>query len=174
MGFSISWLAIRGAKALSALSQLGLEETDSRELVPESPVSAVTLETGWYVIFFNDASPAALQPEVLRRLSQLSTVVTCQVEEHAMVSTAAEWQDGKEVWYVMHDAEDGPTNLDSVGQLPSSFESVRNAQLAKNSSANVDYVFDVPVMLAQEITGFRHDDFLESEDGRFTVLRPCP
>lgn len=170
MGFSVSWLAVRDAHAQSTLSQLGLEETRSREFVPESPVSAVTLETGWYVIFFNDPSPPALQPEVLRRLSELSVVVTCQVEEHSMVSTAAEWQDGKEVWYVMHDAEDGPTSLDSVGQLPTSFESVRNAQLDIGSSANVDYMFDVPVILAQKITGFRHDDLLESEEGRFVVL----
>lgn len=171
MGFSISWLAIRNTHAAEALSQLKLQKTESRESIPESPVSAVSLDTGWFVVFFNEVSPKALKPEALQALSAFTTVVTCQVEEHVMVSSASEWRGGKEIWYVMHDAEDGLEDLDSIGELPPTFESIRETQLAKQASGDADYVFDVPINLAQSITGFRHDIDIKSDEEPFMVLR---
>jgi hypothetical protein len=171
MGFSISWLAVRSEKAQKALSALGLSETPSKEWMPEAPVVATAVASGWHVIVFNDVSPKALQPEVLRQLSASSTVVVCQVEEHAMVSAAAEWRDGKEVWYLTHDSEDGLTDLDSGGELPEAFAAIRDAQFAKQESNDVDHVFEVPILLAQHLTGFRHDEaFDDAATEPFTVL----
>jgi glutathionyl-hydroquinone reductase len=171
MGFSISWLATPSKNANDVLGHLGLSETGSKEWMPESPVVAAKVETGWYVIFFNDANPKALKPEILRKLSASANVVVCQVEEHAMVSAAAEWQEGKEVWYVMHDSEDGLTNLDSSGVLPVVYAAIRDSQLAKQTSSRVDHVIDVPILLAQHLTGFRHDEgFDDAVVEPFTVL----
>ena len=78
-----------------------------------------------------------------------------------MVSVAAEWQAGKELWYVMHDSEDGMTSLDSTGQTPAALAGLHGAALAEQVSDDVDYMFDVPILLAQHVTGYRHDESFE-------------
>ncbi|MFJ3057219.1 hypothetical protein [Herbaspirillum sp. NPDC087042] len=118
MGFSISWLAAPSDKKEMVLSALGLTETNQRQSLPESARAGIALPTGWYAVWFDHPSPSALKPEFLRMLSAGTTIVACQVEEHAMVSTAACWENGKEQWFIAHDAEDGMTNLDVMGNPP--------------------------------------------------------
>ncbi|NUU01696.1 hypothetical protein [Herbaspirillum robiniae] len=172
MGFSVSWLAIPVTAKDSALATLGFVETNEREWLPESSLVGASLPTGWYVVCFEHPSPAALKPESLRLLSRQAIEVACQVEEHAMVSTSACWSDGKEQWFVVHDAEDGPTNLEVVGNPPAALEEIRLAKLRlQESQRNVDHVFDVPLALAESLVGFRHDAaFDDSEEGMFAVL----
>jgi hypothetical protein len=172
MGFSSSWLAVRGKASDDVLAELGLVETSLREWMPESEIVSTTAPAGWFVVFFNEASPGALKPETLKRLSATAELVTCQIEEHAMVSAASEWRDAKELWYVAHDAEDGLTNLESTGELPTGFADVRDRQQSKQqTSSDIDYIFDVPIELAASIVGFRHDDSFDGAASEpFTVL----
>ena len=100
------------------VAALGLVETDVREGVPESSLLGSDLATGWYLLWFDEPSPAALKPEVLRSISTGSELFACQIEEHAMCSTAAYWVDGAERWFVAHDSEDGLTNLEVLGSPP--------------------------------------------------------
>mgnify|MGYP006951085973 CR=1 FL=1 len=172
MGFSVSWLAIPIVQKDRALSTLGLVETSAREFLPESPFVACALPTGWYVLCFDEPSPAALKPESLRLLSRDCPVIACQIEEHAMVSTAACWVSGKEHWFVVHDAEDGLTNLDVMGSPPAALDEIhRRKLLLQEGRADVDHLFDVPLDLAQSLVGFRHDaGFDDSDDEMFCVL----
>ena len=172
MGFSSSWLAVRGKSSKDVLADLGLVETSSREWMPESEIVSTTPSSGWFVVFFNEVSPEALKPEALKLISSNAELVTCQIEEHAMVSAASEWRNAKELWYVAHDAEDGLTNLDSSGELPTGFADIRDRQERKRQTTrDVDYVFEVPIELAASIVGFRHDDsFDEAASEAFTVL----
>lgn len=176
MGFSISWLAVPATAKNSTLDALGLTETTERQQLPESAFAGASLPTGWYLVWFEDPSPAALKPESLRALSLHGKVVACQVEEHAMVSTAACWVDGKEQWFVARDAEDGMTNLDVMGNPPPVFEEIRSARLQlQGSRTDVDHVFDVPLALAEALVGFRHDaSFDDSEEEMFSVLLDRP
>lgn len=174
MGFSVAWLAVPKKAKAETISALGLRETEVREEMPESPLLGADLATGWYLLWFDRASPAALKPESLRRISSGTELITCQVEEHAMISIASHWVDGAERWCVMHDSEDGLTNLEVIGSPPAALEPIRTKLMAlQNGVTNVDYVFDVPVELAEVFVGFRHDSAFDDEDGKmFTVLAP--
>ena len=172
MGFSISWFAVRGKSASEVLSQLGLVETSRREWLPESSVLSSDLPSGWFLVFFNEASPHALKPESLRALSTGSELIACQVEEHVMVSTAAEWREGKELWFVVHDTEDDPRDVEFTGAPPNELAEIRERQKARYQvTSNVDYAFEIPIELAARITGFRHDEaFDEAASEPFVVL----
>jgi hypothetical protein len=149
MGFSVSWLAIRGKEPRMVLRELSLTETAAKEWLPESDVVGCSLASGWYVVFYN--------------------------EEHAMVSVASGWQNGTQLWHIVHDSECGLSHLDTAGVLPPGFAEIRDAQRAKQDAyrgaANVDYYFDIPVEVAKLVCGFRHDDdFDEAEIEPFVVL----
>ena len=65
--------------------------------------------------------------------------------------------------------------IDTSADLPTSFSDVRDHFLAQQLSeggveAEVDFAFDVPLEIAQQITGFRHD--APGEPERFTILKP--
>ena len=174
MGFSISWLAVRGKAQQDVLSQLRLRETPNRERLPESEIVASALSSGWYLVFYS-RDPTSLNVPMLAALSAGAEVICCAVEEHAMVSITEGWKDGIKVWSVSHDSERGLTDLDATGVLPIAFASISDGLLAKQNTAgaksDVDYVFDVPVELARHETGFRHDaDFDEFEVDPFVVL----
>jgi len=172
MGYSIAWLAVPEKVKAETLRALGLEETGEREDVPESPLLGANLATGWYLVWFDEASPAALKPESLRSISSGTELITCQVEEHAMCSTAAHWIDGAEQWFVVHDSEDGLTSLEVIGNPPASLEPIRARQMALQEGVNdVDYIFDVPLAVAETFVGFRHDGTFDDGAGEmFTVL----
>jgi hypothetical protein len=174
MGFSVAWLAVPGRAKAETLRALGFRETDDREDVPESPLLGSDLPTGWYLLWFDEASPAALKPESLRSISSGTELFACQVEEHAMCSTAAHWVDGAERWFVAHDSEDGLTSLEVVGSPPAALEPIHAKQMAlQEGVTDVDYVFDVPLALAETFVGFRHDGAFDDADGEmFTVLAP--
>jgi len=105
MGFSVSWLAVHGKSADQVRQQLGLQQTGQREEIPESPVLAADLPTGWYLVFANRCDYA--ENAGLRRLSLDCEVVACSVEEHVMVSAASGWKDGRNTWAITHDSQQG-------------------------------------------------------------------
>jgi len=171
LGFSVSWLAVPEAEKDNTLSILGLVETNKKEPLPESMFDGALLLTGWYVVCFDHSSPSALKPESLRVLSTHSQVIACQIEEHAMVSTAACWLDGVEQWFVAHDAEDGLTNV--MGNPPAMFEEIRSTKLQlQGGNDGVDHIFDIPLELAETLVGFRHDASFDDEDEMFSILMP--
>jgi hypothetical protein len=167
---------VRENAVSAVLSQLGLAETEEREWMPESDIVLTHMPTGWCVVYFNDVNPSALRPESLQALSARTELVACQIEEHAMCSTAAKWQGGAERWFVAHDADDGLENLDVVGDPPTELKAIRDAQaLLQRQSSGTDYFFDVPLKLAHREVGFRHDHaFDEAESEPFTVLTKRP
>ncbi len=166
MGFHISWLAVRGKSATDVLAELSLEGSDESGLYPESDVDGIELPTGWYMVHFNRPEPPELSDSVLARLSQQVEVVSCVVEEGAMVSLASCFINGTKKWSVEHDADQGLRHLDAVGSLPSEYEHIREHLLAElNADPNpCDYLFDVPAELVKGITGYRHDQVREDEE----------
>jgi len=103
-----------------------------------------------------------MHDQTLQRLSAGCEVVTGDVEEQVMVSVATGWKDGQRVWSVTHDAQRDLEHLQTEGELPAAFTNIRDRlrseqQKAGGRKADVDYIFDVPVELAQTLTGYRHD-----------------
>ncbi len=176
MGFSFSSLAIKGGTREVVLGILGLRGTGAHEEIPESEVTGASLPSGWYLVTANRGYPALMEDAMLKRLSATAEVVTCFVEEHVMCSAASLWADGQQVWSVMHAADQGIENLETNGSLPPMFplisERLRAEQAAAGGKkAKVDHIFDIPVEMVKQLTGYRHDRVMpELGDRPFEIL----
>ncbi|MBF4988344.1 hypothetical protein [Methylophilus sp. 14] len=173
MGFHISWVAVNGKSPAQVCSELNLQDTDEQSPYPETDVDALKLNSGWYLLHFNDPLPPELELAILGPLSMGAEVVKCVIEETSMVSMASYLSNGKEKWSIVHDSEQGLTHLDVSGDLPDCYEEIKNRLLAQLNADEepCDYLFDVPAEVCKSITGFRHDDVREDEDSNpFAVM----
>lgn len=162
MGYAISWIAIRGQSPGKVQALFDLEPTGDMESVPDSDVVGATLPSGWYLIFDN-ARTFEFSPELFdARMTAGAEAVVCMVEEHIMLSSAAAYKDGKQIWSTKHDAQEGIEHLEYSGELPVEFASIREKclemqRIENADSSAADHIFDIPVALAAAITGFRYD-----------------
>jgi hypothetical protein len=159
MGWHIWWLAVQGKKPDEVRAALRLIATDDYEEHLEADVLELELESGWYLICFNRID---LLPQIEKQIPALSSsaqAVECVIEEGSMMSLANGYADGRLTWQVFHNSQAGVTHLDVQGELPPAYGAIRDGQLARQAARDkrVDYVFDVPVMLAQQLVGYRHD-----------------
>jgi hypothetical protein len=176
MGYSATWCAVPESKAEHFLDRLGLKPTGECEEFPESLISTARLDTGWRVVWYEDYDCPFLRPQDLARLSVDQDVLLCKVEEHVMASSAELWSGGKRKWWLSHEGEDGPKGLATDGALPAPFQTIRSemekVQLEEGGDeADVDYIFEIPLRLAQSIVGFKHDENSNHViDNEFEVL----
>jgi len=163
MGFSITWCAIREASSQKLLDRFDLRPTGEAEEFPESLISMAKLDTGWRVLWYNEYGCPFLRPEDIGSISNEQEVPLCLVEEHVMASSAELWSGGKRKWWISHDGENGAKGLDTDGELPDCFpalkEQMEEAQRAEGGEeADVDYIFEIPLKVAQSLVGFKHDE----------------
>jgi hypothetical protein len=168
MGFSLCWAAVRGKKRALVLAELFLHATGDREDLPESPLVGAELPGGWYLVLSNRDSRFA-RPSTLELLSSRCEVVACQVDESSSSSEASGWSDGTQLWSIVHLFEKTIWHVETRGEPPEPFVAIRDRlrveqQAAGGNDADVDFLFDVPVELAQALTGFRHDLDLDGVD----------
>ncbi|MGO9485234.1 MAG: hypothetical protein ACLPX9_11720 [Rhodomicrobium sp.] len=140
MGFNMSWIFIDGISEDGLYEALDLVPTNG---TPERydlgtsrvPLAGATLKSGWCAIFAKYALVMDLtmgtNPPRLTRLPVKSRCVTCVVLEHAMVSYAGLWTNGRYTWEIRHDPRQGHEDLDLSGDLPQEFERLRDAALEK-------------------------------------------
>ena len=162
MGYSLSWLAVKGKTRDAVLGALELRATGGRQDRPESPLAGAILPGGWYLVVAGRTGHRLIREGVMAQLSADSEAVTLDVEEHVMVSEASGWKSGRKMWTVLHDAQRNTEHLKTEGQLPSVFLAIREKLVSKQQEAgldaDVDYIFDCPVELAKALTGYRHDE----------------
>jgi hypothetical protein len=65
--------------------------------------------------------------------------------------------------------------IEKRGDLPARFPAIRDELTARQAAdggaeADVDHLFDIPVVLVQAFTGFRHDEAGPDETSMFEVL----
>jgi hypothetical protein len=166
MGFAISWLAVSGKDPQQVLQELQLHRTGETEEFPESPVSAAQLPTGWFLVFANRFGSPLVADGSLQQLSSGCTVISCQVEEHVMFSSATCYSNGEANWHVAHDAQESIYHLSVSGDLPSEFKEIYSSLKQEQDDSggdksDVDYIHDVPVSLAKAVTSFRHDQDIQ-------------
>jgi hypothetical protein len=175
MGYAVTWCAVREEAADQLLSHLGLSATGETEEDPESRFSSAKLTTGWRLIWSNKYDC----PILMKGLSTFAgghDVVACQIEEHVMASSAELWVSGTRRWWLSHEGEDGPKGLETDGELPQCFSAIQkemeDAQRAEGGvDADVDYIFEIPLKVAQTLIGFKHDETYEPVvEGGFMVL----
>ncbi|MFN7141601.1 MAG: hypothetical protein ACK4UN_19945 [Limisphaerales bacterium] len=163
MGASLSWFAVRGKSPEAVLQEFGLRNVGKE--YHDTPFSGGVLPSGWFLIirgrheFTNDE---------VRRLSRGCEVVACFVEEHVMVSRAAAWKGGEQIWAVTHDAQESDDHLDVEGEPPPGFISIRDRlTMQQGENDGVDFIFNIPVGLAKQITGYSHEDLPEVDFDNF-------
>jgi len=169
MGWSLSWLAVQGKQPGEVQAALGLKATGTTCIVAEAPFSGAQLPNGWYVVVADHDFRFLEEPATTTAIASMGgNAVACGVEEHTMVSGAKAWRDGNLLWSVSHDGSGGGRDLHCEGRLPEGFEKTRADALAQyeDEPMGVDFVFDVPLDLAEALTEFRHD----SSELEFAVL----
>ena len=89
-----------------------------------------------------------------------------------MASSSELWRGGQRTWWISHEGEDGPQGLATEGDLPDCFASIRREmedaqRAAGGNAAGVDYIFEIPLKVAQTLVGFKHDEVTQEQ---FVVL----
>lgn len=90
MGYSQSWLAVRGKPPTAVLETLALRGTGAPEEIAESPIVGAELPTGWDLVVAGRSGHRWMRDQTLQRLSAGCEVGTGDVEEHVMVSVGVE------------------------------------------------------------------------------------
>ena len=177
MGFAISWVAVKKKETQQVLELLNLELTGETEEFPESPITCISISNGWFVVFANKYNSPLVSAKSLEAISKDCMVISCQVEEHVMVSSATCYTNGILSWHVEHDAQENMYHIASSGSVPPEFNEILKAAKKEQDDdggedSGVDYIHDVPIVLAQTVTSFRHDENMTDENPKpFDVLK---
>ncbi len=165
MGNSLSWLAVKGKSPEAVLAELELRSTLKPGDVGRSTFVAANSDAGWYLIVANRCGHHIISGPVVEPLSDGCEVLTCTVEEHVMFSEATGWRDGHRLWSVTHRGDNEATKktVSEAGTLPSEYSAIRDRffrqQEAENAAdAEVDFLFEIPVVLVQTLIGYKHDE----------------
>lgn len=170
MGYNLNWLAIDTGTAEEAVSLLGIDAGQGGEGDPVAGIECLQLPHGWTVLLFDiDAEKMPDAADFARRAKGRS-IVRAEVYETVMVCSAFCFTDGKPLWSAAHDPEKGATHLEAQGTLPPDFDRLRQTALEDQAGEEsepehlrVDHMFEVPLLLAQHVCGYKHDE--EEPDG---------
>ena len=162
MGFSISWLGFRDYSMKDAAALFGREIGESSEDF-DAPINAYVSDKNWAIVILQPCSFPNPPYQYVAAISKGREVTVAHVEEHLMFARAELWRDGKNIWKVWHNGDQNVRDLHVMGDLPASFEALKQQCFSKQDEedtkvAAVDFVFDLPLDLAAELTGFRHDE----------------
>lgn len=175
MGFSASWIAVRGLAAEAAAEALGLEVAGgSGHRDPEGKTSLASLSNGWTVVWFDRDIGAAFKAPVLA-LARHGPAVACAIEDHVMFSEARGYADGAEIWRVTWDCEKQDDEPTAVGDLPAAYAGILAKAIEEQAAPDnqdVDILWDVPADLAKSICGFRHDESIAEGETFLELRRP--
>ncbi|MFC1596801.1 hypothetical protein ACFL5Q_02535 [Planctomycetota bacterium] len=156
MGFNVATIAIRGKPLSEIHAQVGVQPTGESDEEPDAPVVGAMLPSGWYLIYFNDRDFP--DSHGLSQLSLGAELVLNNVSETVMYSHASGWENGNERWSVTHDAQQGLDHLERTGDVPPSLSAItQRLETLQREKDDADYIFDIPVELVRDITGFRYD-----------------
>jgi len=159
MGFSHSWIAVRGLTPERALEALGMEISPSpREGLFMEGIALIDWPDWLLVISDNDSD--AFEGR-LAKLTAFGRAVACSINERVMYSEARGYEAGEQRWAVTHDpnGDESLYSLHVTGSPPDELEAIIQAAKAEQDSeggeeADVDFMFDIPPTLAKSICGF--------------------
>ena len=159
MGISLSWVAVEALPADEALLRLSLARTAKDVAYPFKGVASHALPNDWFLVAAGRCDHRIAHAASMSVLSKGCRAVACAVEEHVNFASAELWQDGARVWHVQHRGDEDSENMSAEGRLPPRFQELL-ATVESEGSENLDGHFhmDIPLMLAKELCGFRHDE----------------
>jgi hypothetical protein len=150
MGWSCSWISVRGKETDPILQVLGLRRPDLLER-PDGAWAYDELPSGWLIVF-SDKNPAPpnFDHRTIAEISLGCDVLLSIAEERSMCSSTTCWKNGTQVWSVAYDSDND--QLTSQGDPPSSFRAMTSEE------SELTDPFGVPLELGAELTGFRYDE----------------
>lgn len=158
MGYALSWLAVRDSEP-AVLAHLGLVATDRQGDYPDTPLVGRMLDNGWYLVVASTCDHRILQPDLLAGVSTASPLLACSIEEHVMVARAEYWHQGTRRWRIEHDSQQGSAHLSAEGDVPAELtEIIATCAELQAQEAGVDYYFEIPLVAARQVMGFKHDE----------------
>jgi hypothetical protein len=174
MGFNGNWVAVKGIGIDILEREIGLirQSSEPLEEASDAPYWVGMLPTGWSICVLGHFDERVHDPLLLQKLSAATDLIMGQALESTMCSELSMWSGGKRQWLVYHYAAEGDSNhLEFEGiNLPSSLEGHRQFALAAHAKdSSVDFMFDVPLILSQEIAGFRYDQPLPDGAEKYEV-----
>jgi hypothetical protein len=174
MGYSLSWLAVKGMTAEEVFRTIGAKKTGYLASYSSDDLSYLDMKNGWHLLCFGHQNIMNSEPSLLQKLSASADVISVSVFEGENISSAGGWKNGTRTWFVLHEFERGERHLETSGALPECFESVRNEITAEAESKNFncDYFLDIPTIIGLRIVGFIHDRVVPGLDkGAFENLK---
>jgi hypothetical protein len=175
MGFSHSWIAVRGVTRERALEALGMEISDIQTDYLDG-VALIDWQDNWLLAISDDSADAF--DGDLAQLAALGDAVACSVQEDVMYSEARGYEAGKEIWRVVHDPNEDESlySLQINGKMPQPFDAIARETRAEQDKeggedADVDFIFEVPAKLAASICGFKLDESDPDESQYRTLNR---
>lgn len=175
MGYSISWVAIKGCNQPEILREFSVEKTGEKWEGPESPMCYVDMKNGWHVVTKNHTPFLTDDAQLLTKLSKGAELIACYLEEHVMVSGAFGWRNGQKIWSLEHDLDKDSNHLDRGGALPQCFEGIFSSANAEYESdpSGPDYYINIPINVCTMLTDFTIDtDIVGLDECPFELLAP--
>ncbi|MBC5786147.1 hypothetical protein H8N03_24625 [Ramlibacter sp. USB13] len=169
MGFSFSWVAVHGKSAEEVLHSVGLVDTGEVASPGATAYAGAVLPGGWYLIWLKEFNHEWTEQLLAESISSECLAVGCTASESVNASRSVFCRDIEMVWEVSHVLDEGEDDLAVEGDPPDSLPAILAGARQRAAQARCDAVFDVPITLAHEICGFRHDAHAGL---RFTVLAP--
>ena len=175
MGYRMSWLAVRGIDKEAVYDRVRVRPTGEIGLPLDHPIAGRLLPSGWTIVVFDELAHRLVGDDELKRLSAGCTIMACNLCETTMCSSAAYWQNSKEIWCVSHFSNDTVWHLEPTGALPIEFRNIEKQYRALQAADaeqdhTVDYMIEIPLALAANVTSFRHDQ--GPDDFEYLELTP--
>ncbi|MGD9881542.1 MAG: hypothetical protein AB7U95_15550 [Reyranella sp.] len=162
MGYSLSWIATKGLVKDIVYSRLQLSMASNPARGREGHIQSRDQPDGWRLVLLNEAEHPLLKVSHLATLSKGCTALACNIEEHVMLGSAEQWTDGQLLWRLRHQGDIDTHNLEVSGDPPHVFpkieEECRSRQASDTEQPPVDFVFEIPPLVAKSITAFKHDE----------------
>ena len=169
MGISLAWISVKGKIKDTVLQQLQLVATGEEGEFFRFPIAGKAQNDGALIITAMRCDHYIIQEKTLDILSEECTIIACSVEEHVNYSSVALWRNGTKNWSVEHRGDFSPGHLTVIG-TPEGLDAIRHT--LPKGEPEVDYYFDIPLLIARQLTGFKHDENQLGTDREFQELRP--
>lgn len=171
MGLRTTWLCVRGRSKVEVLDSMGLVETGDYEGHDLAEAAVTELPGGWVIIHYEGVEKLK-GPKVSERFPQ-GEVIWGTSSETVMWSGAYGLVDGRQVWSVEHDPDKDLNGVQASGSPPEALRSIcarLQGEQALQGNEDVDYVFEAPMILTKELTGY--DPTRQFDDLGFIVAVP--
>lgn len=159
MGISLAWVAVESLSVDEALRRLSLARTGKDCGYPFNGVSSHALPGAWFLVAARGCDHRIVRPESMAALSAGCRAVACAIEEHVNFASTELWQDGQRVWHVQHEGDRDVENISKAGVPPPRyFELLATVEPGDSENLEGHFHMDIPLLLAKDLTGFRHDE----------------